>query len=41
MVLRYAENHGTLIRLDSILRDPENLELSLNLDATPPIPTGT
>lgn len=41
MVPRYAENHGTLIRLGSILSDPENLESSLNLDAIPPIPEST
>ncbi len=38
MVPRYAELEGTLIRLGSILSDPENLESSLNLNAIPAIP---
>ncbi|UNI16670.1 hypothetical protein JDV02_003086 [Purpureocillium takamizusanense] len=40
MVPRYAELEGTLIRLGSILSDPENLETSLNLNAIPAIPAG-
>lgn len=38
IVPRYAELKGTLIRLGSILTDPENLETSLNLNAIPAIP---
>ncbi|KAK0748834.1 hypothetical protein B0T21DRAFT_380574 [Apiosordaria backusii] len=38
VVPRYSSKPGTLIRLGSVLTDPEDLESSLNLNAIPPIP---
>ncbi|KAM0260504.1 hypothetical protein ACHAQJ_002737 [Trichoderma viride] len=38
LVPRYVEKHDTLMKLGSILTDPEDLESSLNLDAIPAIP---
>lgn len=38
LVPRYVEVPGTLMRLGSVLTDPENLESSLNLHSIPPIP---
>ncbi|CAP69119.1 uncharacterized protein PODANS_7_10775 [Podospora anserina S mat+] len=38
VVPRYSSKPGTLIRLGSVLTDPEDLESSLNLDSIPPIP---
>jgi len=37
LVPRYVEKQGTLMKLGSILKDPENLESSLNIDAIPAI----
>jgi hypothetical protein len=38
LVHRYVEKPGTLVRLGSILKDPEDLESSLNLHAINKIP---
>ncbi|KAK0668672.1 hypothetical protein QBC41DRAFT_373847 [Cercophora samala] len=38
VVPRYSSKPGTLIRLGSVLTDPEDLESSLNLDTIPAIP---
>lgn len=38
LVPRYSETPGSIMRLGSILTDPENLESSLNRNEIPPIP---